>query len=211
MRSTRRVAQPAPPGEQAAGIVRAWVGAYTIGLPADIAIARREMIEADLWDEFREAEQLGVATSVGRQRLGRLFRGMPADLTWRLEQWRNGGGIARRNPMAISRLELVLLLGVGLLCGIGLVGGLVMIANPDPTRWESWGPYGLVASLALSVVGLLVAIPRPSLGLAVALAGTALGMAAMPWAFYIFLPVPLVAWFRYARSRSAQVGAASPG
>jgi hypothetical protein len=211
MRSTRQVAKPATPGDRAAGIVRAWVGCYTIGLRADIAIARKEMIEADLWDELREAEQLGVARSVGRQRMGRLFRGMPADLTWRLEQRRGSSGISRRNPMAISRLELVLLLGVSLLYGIGLVGGLMMIANPDPTRWESWGPYGLVAGLALSVVGLLVAIPRPSVGLALALAGTVLAMAAMPWAFYIFLPVPLVGWFRHARSRSAQVGSASLG
>lgn len=209
MRSTRQVAQPATPGDRAAGIVRAWVGCYTIGLRADIAIARKEMIEADLWDELREAEQLGVARSVGRQRMGRLFRGMPADLTWRLERRR--GNSPRRDQMRISKVELILLLGVVALYGSLMIPGLMAIVDPDPLKWVGWGPYGLVGGLALSVVGLLVAIPRPPVGLALALAGTVLAMAAMPWAFYIFLPVPLVAWFRYARSRSAQVGSASLG
>jgi hypothetical protein len=200
-----------PLSDRTARIVRGWVGWYTRGLSADVATARRELIEADLWDEHHHAEQLGDEGSLGRQRLDRLVRGIPADLTWRLEQWRSGSRAPRRNPMAISKLELGLLLGVGGLYGTGLVAGLMTIANPDPTRWESWGPYGLVAGLALSLLGLLVAIPRPAAGLALAIVGTLVAMAAMPWAFFIFLPVPLVAWFRYARSRPAQVRPASLG
>ena len=211
MSATRPTGPIEPFSDRTARIVRTWVGWYTRGLSAEVATARRELIEADLWDERRHAEQLGEEGSLGRQRVDRLVRGIPADLTWRLERWRGGNRVPRRNLMSISKLELVLLLGVGGLCGIGLVGGLMTIANPDPTRWESWGPYGLVAGLALSELGLLVAIPRPAAGLALAIAGTLVAMAAMPWAFFIFLPVPLVAWFRYGRSRSAQVGPASLG
>jgi hypothetical protein len=201
--------EPIP--DRTARIVRGWVGWYTRGLSTEVATARRELIEADLWDERRHARQLGDEGSLGRQRIDRLVRGIPADLTWHWEQRRGRSRASRRNPMAISRLELVLLLGVAGLYGIGLVGGLMMVANPDPTRWESWGPYGLVAGLALSVLGLLVAIPRPAAGLALAVVGTVVAMAAMPWGFFIFLPVPIVAWFRYARSRPVQVGPASLG
>jgi hypothetical protein len=207
MRSTHQRLPRASPVDRMAGIVRVWVRCYTLGLSADIALARKETIEADLWDELQEAEQLGVAGSVGRQRMSRLFRGIPADVSWRLEQ--RIGNAPRSDQMRISKVELVLLVGAIALSGIGLVGGLWTIANPDPTRWQSWGPYGLVAGLALSVVGLLVAIPRPAAGLVLAIAGTLVAMAAMPWAFYLFLPVPLVAWFRHARSQSTQAESAS--
>jgi hypothetical protein len=111
--------------------------------------------------------------------------------------------------MRISRLELVVLLGVAALYATGLIGALMTIANPDPDRWGGWGPYGFAVSLGLSVLGLLVAIPRPAAGLVLAVAGTVLAMAAMPWAFFIFLPVPLAAWFRYLRSRPS-AGETSP-
>ena len=209
MTSTDRAALPGTPVDRAAGIVRAWVGCYTVELPAEVASARREMIEADLWDETREAEQRGEGGSIGRQRIGRLFRGIPADLTWRVDQWR--GNSPRRNPMRISKVELIVLLGVVALCGIVLILGLRAIASPDPAKWSGWGPYGLVGGLGLSVVGLLVAIPRPSVGLALTIVGTVVTMAAMPWAFYIPLPALLVAWSRFSRSRSARVGSGPLG
>ncbi len=209
MTSTRGIAPSATPVDRAAAIVRAWVGCYTIGLSAEIAMKRKELVEADLWDESREAEQVGVARSVARQRMGRLVRGIPADVSWRLERRHDNN--PGRDQMRISKVELILLLGVVALCGAGMIPGLMAIIDPDPTKWQSWGPYGMVGGLALCVVGLVLAIPRPSVGLTVALAGTALAMAAVPWAFYIFLPVPLVAWFRYARSRPPQVGSASIG
>lgn len=169
MRSKRRDALPATPVDRAAGIVRAWVGCYTIGLPADIAIARKEMIEADLWDELRGAEQLGVARSVGRQRrvgcsVG--YRPMCRGV------WSGGAATVRGGTRCGSRRwNSSFCFGVVALYGSLLIPGLMAITDPDPTKWDGWGPYGLVGGLTLSVVGLLVAIPRPSVGLALALAG----------------------------------------
>ena len=75
------------------------------------------------------------------------------------------------------------------------------LANPDPEKWVGWGSHGLAAGLGLAILGLLTAIPRPAIGLGLGVAGTVVLMSAMPWAFFVFLPVPLPHWLRFARSR----------
>ena len=68
-------------------LVRAWVQLYTTGLPPALRAARREEIDADLWEQTREAAVLGGAPSeVRRQVLLRLLLGMPADVSWRVAQ-----------------------------------------------------------------------------------------------------------------------------
>ena len=206
--------QPAGPSletaDRATAAVRAWVAFYTHRLPAELAAARRELIEGDLFDETRAAESFGRTAGLGRQRWGRLIRGMPADLAWRLEQRGRAPGAPRRTTMRISKGELVAIAGVTVLYAVGLLSALYVVARPDPDRWTSWGPVGLSVGLTVSIVGLLVAIRDPRAGFVLGLAGTVVCVAAMPWAFYLFLLVPIVLGFRLAREREAARGIA-PG
>ena len=211
MNSTRPSGPPIPASDRSAAAVRAWVAWYTGRLPVEIAAARRELVEADLFEEARAAEWLGETGALGRQRVSRLVRGIPADLTWRLEQGRRAGGTTRSQTMRISKVELVVVAAAAAVYAIGLVASFMALANPDPERWAGWGPYGLAAGLGLAIVGLLMTIPRPAIGLGLGVAGTVVLMSAMPWAFFIFLPVPLPHWFRFARSRSSHPVPASAG
>jgi hypothetical protein len=210
MSATRAAGPRLEAADRASAAVRAWVALYTRRLPAELAASRRELIEADLWDETRAAESLGQTAGLGPQRWGRLIRGMPADLAWRLEQRGRGRGAPRRMTMRISKGELVAIVGLTVLYATGLIGALMTVAAPDPKKWASWGPSGLAVGLALSIIGLLMAIPNPRAGFVLGLAGTVVAMAAMPWALYLFLLVPIVLGLRLAREREAVRGIA-PG
>ena len=112
--------------------------------------------------------------------------------------------------MHISRMETVVLASVGAIYGAGLIGALIMLTRIDPENWGGWGPYGLAAALALAVVGLILAFPRPAIGLILAVAGTLVAVFAMPWAWFLLLPVPIAAWYRLNRSRSTTSGPMPP-
>ena len=205
MTAVRPAGPPPGPTDRSASIVRAWVALYTRRLPVEIAADRRDLIEADLWDEVREADLLGRLDGVGRQRLSRLIRGIPADLTWRFEQ--RGRGAPGRDIMRITRVQLVVLLGVAALLGLGLVASFTQITFAWPEPWVA----SFAGGLLLALVGNLLAIPRPAAGLVVAVVGTLAMMAAMPWAFFLWIPVPLAALFRFLRDRTARSGAAPAG
>jgi hypothetical protein len=73
--------------ERSAGLVRRWVALYTRGLPPDAREERRDEIDGDLWSQVHEESQVQRAdASLGGEIFVRLLLGMPADLTWRLEQ-----------------------------------------------------------------------------------------------------------------------------
>lgn len=77
-------------------LTRAWVRSYTRGLPAAARDTRRSEIESDVWEQRRAEHARGrrpLATALGV--LGRVLRGVPADLAWRLEQ-RTRGRLAHR-------------------------------------------------------------------------------------------------------------------
>ena len=125
---------------------------------------RREQVAADLADEALEFARIGPESGLATQQLGRLVRGIPADISWRLV---DAGAIARastggRSSMPASRLSVVLLGIVGMLAFAGLVLMLGNLDNAaDPDRWQGWGRFGLVAALILVLVGVVLAIPRP--------------------------------------------------
>lgn len=185
------------PRDRAPAAVRTWVALYTRGLPAELAISRRELVESDLWDEARAAEWLGETASLGRQRWSRLLRGMLADVAWRLEQRRGAAGAPRRGPMRISKVQLLAIAAVIILNGVFVAA---LLASPDFRTWE--GSPLTMAGFALSVCGLLVAVECPRAGLFVGLAGTAIVTILMPWLFVAFLPVPIVLGYRLARERA---------
>ena len=193
--STMRVGDPfLDPRDRALAAVRTWIALYTRGLPSELATARQELIEADLWDEARAAEWLGETASLGRQRWGRLLRGMPADLAWRLEQRKRAIDTPRRRTMRISKVQLLAIGAVIILNGVFVAG---LLASPDFRTWE--GMVYTLIGLALSIVGLLLAIPSPRAGFVIGLVGTGLAIVLMPWLFLAFLPVPIVLGYRLVR------------
>lgn len=73
-------------GTFAADIARAWTRLYTVGLSEAVRARRAEELESDLWEH--EADRFGERVApalVGVEVLGRMVRGMPADLLWRFQ------------------------------------------------------------------------------------------------------------------------------
>jgi len=62
-----------------------WTRAYTRGLPADVSAERRAEIASDVFEQFADD---GAARATGTAIVGRTLRGVPADLTWRIEERR---------------------------------------------------------------------------------------------------------------------------
>ncbi len=73
----------------AEGFTRAWVRAYTRGLPDDVRAARGDEIDSDL-HEHRSDGARGAAI------VGRTLRGVPADVMWRREERRAMEAISGR-------------------------------------------------------------------------------------------------------------------
>ena len=84
----------------AAWLARLWVRLYTHGLPAAVGDPRRAEIESDLWEQCHgERAQCQRAFLTGLGVLGRVVRGAPSDLSWRIEH-RRRGAVARRLRLA---------------------------------------------------------------------------------------------------------------
>ncbi len=70
----------------AARLTRAWVGAYTRGVPAELRERRRGEIDSDLWEQSHDDREQGRASAQTSLEITvRLMLGIPADLSWRLE------------------------------------------------------------------------------------------------------------------------------
>lgn len=73
-------------GTFAGDIARAWTRLYTIGLAEAVRERRALELESDLWEH--EADRFGEQAApalVGVEVLGRMVRGIPADLLWRFQ------------------------------------------------------------------------------------------------------------------------------
>lgn len=74
------------PGTAGAELARLWLRVYTIGLPAASRARRQQQLESDLWEHEVDRLSEGVPPSmVGTEVLGRMVRGMPADILWRFQ------------------------------------------------------------------------------------------------------------------------------
>jgi hypothetical protein len=62
-----------------------WTRVYTRGLPADLGEERRAEIASDVHEQYADD---GPARATGTAIVGRTLRGVPADLTWRIEERR---------------------------------------------------------------------------------------------------------------------------
>lgn len=139
----------------AAALTRAWVRVYTIGMPADLRETRREEIDADLWDQEKDAQDEGIPAAVSETEiLLRAVLGVPDDLSWRFEaiHARRGASIARRIPMLSLSTRQIRGMGLaGLVSGFLWAGSVLTL----PTKFGSWWAYGHIALSILFIVGLL--------------------------------------------------------
>jgi hypothetical protein len=111
--------------ERAADWVRRWVGFYTRGLPVDIRQERRDEIDDDLWSQMRDAAGSGrTDQSVTGEIVIRLVFGVPADLSWRVEQ-RHAAG----NQVAPERSSTM---GTRAIAVLAILGGIGWVTWPIP-------------------------------------------------------------------------------
>jgi len=64
----------------AMALVRLWTRVFTLGMSANVREWRRREIESDLWEHTHDRQPSPW------QLIGRLIRGIPADVTWRIEE-----------------------------------------------------------------------------------------------------------------------------
>ena len=110
----------------APAVARAWVRLYTRGMPAELRDARREEIDADLWEHQQDARDNGASHAiVGVEIMLRTLLGIPDDLGWRREALNSRLGAAiegRIGTMAIS-VRHIRLMGLCTLLGGALMAG----------------------------------------------------------------------------------------
>ena len=195
-------------------LTRRWVRLYTAGLPPEARDARRAEIESDLWEHGEENGVLGAGPDVtAMQVLGRLLLGLPADLSWRLEQRgahkqaQAGKGIVKGSGAMVRILKERWLAGlVVLFAGFTMVFGTSIFV-----RFFGDGPLGLgavlfglvpVAAGALILVGFFISEQAPWKGAALLTIGAVTIPAIHFWMFPIYVPVALVITaFGIARAR----------
>jgi hypothetical protein len=141
--------------ERSAALVRWWVALYTLGLPPEIKQGRRDEIDDDLWCQTQEAAESSRANrSLGGEIFARLVFGVPADVSWRIEQRRFG----RPRP----KPERSLAMNARLPAVLALVGGAAWTIWPvhfgllsvPPGEWQ--GGFGPTLTLVLALGGTVV-------------------------------------------------------
>jgi hypothetical protein len=90
----------------AMALVRAWTRAYTWRMPPECRARRRAEIESDLWECASAGEHAGAHLVL--QIAGRLLRGIPHDLRWRIEQ---ADRVERRLAGVVAFSATVVILG----------------------------------------------------------------------------------------------------
>lgn len=112
-------------------LARSWVRIYTRGLPAQLRDTRRAEIQCDLWEQrddehSRRRPALLSALDV----LGRVLRGVPSDLSWRLEH-RARRGLAQRMRLAGSAARRHRWTVFPALVELTYITGVAKLGTPD--------------------------------------------------------------------------------
>jgi hypothetical protein len=134
--------------ERSAAIVRRWVGLYTRGLPQEVRESRRAEIDDDLWCQTEDAAISGrTDKSLGDEIVARFVLGIPADVSWRVDQ------IRQAKPATRGRRITMHAPGRAFLAIIGGIGWVVW-PIPQAIVGRDWPSEGMMPwLLMLSVVG----------------------------------------------------------
>jgi hypothetical protein len=184
----------------AVGAVISWVRLYTIGLDADAKDARRAEIESDLWEHGagNGAEGVGPQTTA-LQVLARLILGVPADLSWRLEQ-RGAQRKARSLPGIGSAGALVR--SARARWGLGLAvlfGGFTIMfgvrifvrhVGEDAFAAALFG-IGAIVAAVLMLTGFVISDQASRKGAVLLTIGAVTITILHFWMFFIYIPVAL--------------------
>lgn len=181
MAATRRSARH---GDGSAA-VRGWVDLYTLGLPRAIRERRRQELHGELAEEWLDAVRRSAQAGLRRQRWGRLVRGIPDDLAWRVSDARRAAaalqGPARWVPLTRWSLALLGIVAIGAGGGFSLVALPYLGGTADPSTWLGWGPFGFMVGSAGILLAVPVAVAWPGRALAIVIPSVAVGVLAAPW------------------------------
>jgi hypothetical protein len=174
---------------------RAWIAGYTRGLDAQTRAERVAELESDLWEHSRDA-------APGQAILLRCLLGIPADLSWRMEQANPGAAITAFIVASMNRAEATVRWmtrrGLPRLTTIVatlavLIGVLLILTAPgsaDRTPGESIvGGALFIAAGAFMLAGLQAAAAQPRAGAIL----VTLGVAPVALVFWQSVVVPIVA------------------
>lgn len=81
---------------------RLWALLYTAGLPAEVARARRDELDSDLWEMEHDPEPRGAAVA-----LRRLLAGMPDDIGWRMDVAPHREQVLTRRCVALAAATVI--------------------------------------------------------------------------------------------------------
>jgi hypothetical protein len=85
-------------------LTRWWVALYSSGLPTPVGDRRRAELDSDLWEHQDAARALGQRPAATALAIAaRLVRGIPADLSWRIQARRTARRVARRTAAGLPR------------------------------------------------------------------------------------------------------------
>jgi hypothetical protein len=144
--------------ERSADWVRRWVRIYTRGLPADVRRDRLDEIDDDLWCQRRDAVASGrPATSVAGEIVARMVFGIPADLSWRLEQRgaapNPGSAAPEVSPSMYARVTSAMAMIGGVVWALWLFPAVVL----GEAAWVEPAYYVLMVGVAVGSLGLSLA------------------------------------------------------
>jgi len=172
----------------AVGLTRSWVLAYTAGLASDARDERRAEIESDLWEH---GALNGSNGTTAMEVVVRLLFGVPADLTWRMQQ------TGRKGAMVATLRNNWLGLLVAGFAGAAIVFGTAIFVKfvGDDTKGTLgaliYGVGGFAAALVM-LIGFYVSEREPMRGVVMLAVGTLAITAIYFWMFFIYVPVALV-------------------
>ncbi len=116
-------------GTFAGDLARTWTRLYTVGLLEPVRERRAQELESDLWEH--ESDRFGEQTApalVGVEVLGRMVRGIPADLLWRFQM---------EGPQMEIKIPFERIVGLMLVALVVLIPIAVGIDGYDTSR-DGW-------------------------------------------------------------------------
>ena len=203
----------------AIGLTRAWVRLYTKGLPPERRETRRAEIDSDLWEQGYDGESNGNdPQETGLQVLFRLLAGIPADLTWRLQE--RGAAKASRDRSIKMNQSLpmrALLIAALMVAAFPLIIGILVSVGANGEMSDSeralFGPAQIIIG-GVIICGLILSRRMPAVGIGLVAIGVIAISAMWYWAAMITIPAGLgliaIAYYQGRRITGAE-GAGGSG